>query len=250
MESNMDQTTESKTSIKAVLFDLDDTLVLTHTADKAAHQAVMELLSRREHPFLDQQAIIDAFVKGFINQPWDPNHQIDVTEWRAQIWCRALEAQAIRDIELAREIQHCFDTTRMASFQWAPEVEQIVQRIKLKGIKVGIITNGHPKVQRAKLSACRADEIFNTILVGGEEVHQKPHKSIFLKACELVGTRPEESVMVGDSLKTDIQGGINAGYLSTVWINNHGIDYSPHELVKPTYIIRNFSELPQVLSLY
>lgn len=171
---------------------------------------------------------------------------------------------------------------------------QIVQRIKLKGIKVGIITNGHPKVrsnlhidnqiafpfilalifvlwpsiqvQRAKLSACRADEIFNTILVGGgnsntlkmcivtfpftpssfilipflwpmvqirvshnyrlcpldkwnqnklmnwsihfiftEEVHQKPHKSIFLKACELVGTRPEESVMVGDSLKTDIQ---------------------------------------------
>lgn len=76
MESNMDQTTESKTSIKAVLFDLDDTLVLTHTADKAAHQAVMELLSRREHPFLDQQAIIDAFVKGFINQPWDPNHQV------------------------------------------------------------------------------------------------------------------------------------------------------------------------------
>lgn len=32
--------------------------------------------------------------------------QIDVTEWRAQIWCRALEAQAIRDIELARVTMH------------------------------------------------------------------------------------------------------------------------------------------------
>ncbi|KAH9309753.1 hypothetical protein KI387_037664, partial [Taxus chinensis] len=221
MEPNADRLAEAKIGVKAVFFDLDDTLVLTRAADKAAHKAVMELLSRHEHGFLDRQAIIDTFVKGLINQPWDPNHQIDVTEWRAQIWLRALEAQGVSDIELAREMQHCFDKSRMASFQWAPEAEQIVQKLQLKGIKVGIITNGHPKVQRAKLLACRADEIFNTILVGGEEVHQKPHKSIFLKACELVGVRPEESVMVGDSLKADIQGGINAGYLATVWVNVH-----------------------------
>jgi len=228
MEPNEDEATEPETCIKAVFFDLDDTLVLTHAADRAAHMAVTELLNQR-HPFLDQQVIIDTFVKGFITQPWDPNNQIDVTEWRAQIWCRALEAQGVNDIQLAREMQRCFDTTRMTSFQLTPGVEA---------------------VQRAKLLACRADELFNTILVGGEEVHEKPHKSIFLKACELVGCTPEQSVMVGDNLKTDIQGGKNAGFLATVWVNVHGLNDPPIGAAKPTYTIRNICELPEVLPLY
>jgi HAD superfamily hydrolase (TIGR01549 family) len=38
-----------------------------------------------------------------------------------------------------------------------------------------------------------------------EEPNQKPHKDIFLKACKLTGSKPENSIMVGDNLKTDIQ---------------------------------------------
>ena len=52
MESNEDVATEPKKCIKAVFFYPDNTLVLTHAADKAAHMAVTELLSQH-HPFLD-----------------------------------------------------------------------------------------------------------------------------------------------------------------------------------------------------
>lgn len=38
-----------------------------------------------------------------------------------------------------------------------------------------------------------------------EEPNQKPHKDIFLKACKLADCKPEETIMVGDNLKTDIQ---------------------------------------------
>jgi N-acylneuraminate-9-phosphatase len=48
--------------------------------------------------------------------------------------------------------------------------------------------------------------MFCTGLLGCvEEPNQKPHKDIFLKACKLAGCNPEETMMVGDNLKTDIQ---------------------------------------------
>ena len=61
---------------EAVFFDLDDTLVLTHAADKSAFEAVkLQLASRL--PLIDHQAVIDHFVAHFISQPWDPSHQVD-----------------------------------------------------------------------------------------------------------------------------------------------------------------------------
>lgn len=124
---------------------------------------------------------------------------------------------------------------------------QMVQRLHKFGIKVGIITNGHFLVQRNKLKACKADLLFDTILVGGEEPNQKPHKSIFLKACSLAGCNPEETIMVGDNLKTDIQGAQNAGFLATVWVNLHNLEDLPAGGATPDHVISNILELPELL---
>ena len=61
----------------AVFFDLDDTLVLTHAADKKALAAVKLRLASRL-PLVDHQAVIDRFVAHFISQPWDPSHQVNL----------------------------------------------------------------------------------------------------------------------------------------------------------------------------
>ncbi|ERN04130.1 N-acylneuraminate-9-phosphatase isoform X1 [Amborella trichopoda] len=235
-------------ALKAVFFDLDDTLVLTHAADKAARLAVMELV-RKHHPAIEEQEIVDHFWKDFISQPWDPTNQIDVTEWRAQLWNKALQEKGVDDIKLARDIQCLFDFTRMASFRWAPAVEMIVKDLHAQGIKTGIITNGHPKVQRAKLQAAEAHKLFDPIIVGGEEIHEKPHKSIFLKACNLVGSKPEESVMVGDNLKTDIQGAKNANFLAAIWVNTHGLDEIPAGVARPDHTVNSVAEIPLILPL-
>ena len=79
------------------------------------------------------------------------------------------------------------------------------------------------------------------ILVGGEEVlagrKEKPDPGIFLKACELAGCTPAEAIHVGDSLTTDVQGGINAGVRATVWINRHGKE-RPAGAAEPTFTVR------------
>lgn len=234
--------------VKAVFFDLDDTLVPTHAADRSAHQAVTRLLAARL-PHLDHQAVVDNFLLHFVSEPWDPQHLIDVTEWRSQLWNRGLLWQNIDDMDLARDLQNCFDSERLLAFQWADGVEVLVTKLQSHGVKVGIITNGHSKVQRAKLKACQAEDLFSVILVGGEEPNEKPHKDIFMKACKMVGCEPETAIMVGDNLKTDIQGGLNAKFLATIWVDLHGLG----ETVggpKPHHIVRNILELHDILKQY
>lgn len=68
--------------------------------------------------------------------------------------------------------------------------------LKQQGYKVLIITNGHAEIQRGKLRRLRALDLFDGVLVGGEEIAagaaEKPAASIFLKACELMGCTPDE----------------------------------------------------------
>ncbi|KAJ7199720.1 hypothetical protein O6H91_Y497300 [Diphasiastrum complanatum] len=241
--------------VRAVFFDLDDTLVLTHSATSAAYHALQAFLSTRLHSpaaadAVDGDALVRHFDRSLETQPWDPSNQIDVTEWRAGLWSKALQAQGIQDIELARELQTCFDKERLLAFQWAAGVEVIVKNLLAQGVKVGLITNGHMKVQRAKLRACKADELFEIILVGGEEANEKPHKDIFVKACDLAGCKPEEAIMIGDNLKTDIQGGLNAGFQGTIWVNIHNLEKVPIESGQPHYIISKIGDLPEVLKSF
>lgn len=72
----------------------------------------------------------------------------------------------------------------------------MISKMREDGIHTVIITNGHAEIQQTKLKACKAVELFDGILVGGEEVlagrHEKPHPSIFLAACKLSGCQPSE----------------------------------------------------------
>ena len=70
--------------------------------------------------------------------------------------------------------------------------------MRADGLHTVIITNGHADIQRIKLQACRAEDLFDGILVGGEEViagrHEKPHPSIFQAACKLAGCKAGEVI--------------------------------------------------------
>jgi N-acylneuraminate-9-phosphatase len=178
------------------------------------------------------------------------------------LWSKTLQNQGITDNEnegdqlttISKAMQHCFTSTRLQHFQFAPTVVDLVSQLKSSGYKIAIITNGHAEVQRSKLVACAAHDLFNPdwIVVGGEEIinggNEKPHPSIFTKACRLVDCQPAEAVIVGDSLKCDVQGGINAGLAATVWVNNNdGEKKVPVGGPVPTYIVKCIAELPAVL---
>jgi len=240
-------------ALKAVFFDLDDTLVLTSEHDKRAFRAVQERAAA-EVAGLDVEALLAGFKRRFKKTPWDEEYKVEVTEWRAGLWAEALTEAAGTEQERAAAVgatlQEVFDSTRLSAFPFVEGVEELIAEIARRGLTPVIITNGHHKVQRDKLAACDAARLFEHIIVGGEEVlagrPEKPAEGIFLKACELAQCAPAEALHVGDSLGTDVQGAINAGLKASVWVHP-AAPAAPEPGPQPTFTVRVVTDLVQAV---
>jgi N-acylneuraminate-9-phosphatase len=250
------------TKLKAVFFDLDDTLVPTSVYDVRAYADVKASViawvrggggggGGGGEIQLDVDKLVADFKEKFVKAPWDPEYKTDVFTWRSRVWEHALKLQNVENAEeVGLKCQKCFDDNRMGTFPLYDCVKELTEYINSKGLETCIITNGHHRVQRDKLEACNAYTLFENIIVGGEEVlagrKEKPDSGIFMKACKYVGCLPSEAIHVGDSLGADIQGGINAGLLATVFINVKSRDASTIQPI-PTYTIKHIAELKEVI---
>jgi 5'-nucleotidase len=116
----------------------------------------------------------------------------------------------------------------------------------LKGkIKLGIITNGFIQLQRTRLERTGLHEHFDLLVISEEVGVAKPHPQIFEHALLKMGNpHPKEVLMVGDTLESDILGGINAGF-DTCWFNVKNI--SAPKNIKPHYQISSLSQLESLL---
>ncbi len=242
-------------TLKAVFFDLDDTLVPTSVYDVRAYAdvktSVLAWVGEEKFQSLDVDKLIADFKEKFVKAPWDPEYKTDVFTWRSRVWEHALKLQNVENAEeVGVKCQKCFDDNRMGTFPLHDCVKELTEYINSKGLEMCIITNGHHRVQRDKLEACSAYTLFENIIVGGEEVlagrKEKPDRGIFMKACNYVGCLPSEAIQVGDSLGADIQGGINAELLATVFINVKSRDASTFQPM-PTYTIKHIAELKEII---
>ena len=92
--------------LKAVFFDLDDTLVPTCHIDRRAYAKATKYAATHSASALDESKLLADYTQWFNDAPWDSEHKIEVTRWRANLWCRALQAQKVPNSELlSAEIQ-------------------------------------------------------------------------------------------------------------------------------------------------
>ena len=102
-----------------------------------------------------------------------------------------------------------------------PGAEEAVDRLSKK-YRLFLASNGTASVQKGRMTSANLYRFFETVFVSQEIGHNKPSKAYF-DACfaSIEGFDPEKAMIVGDSLSSDIKGGINAG-IKTVWVNpNH-----------------------------
>src|SRR5690606_32564259 len=111
-----------------------------------------------------------------------------------------------------------------------------------------IVTNGVPETQYKRLKNAKLDHYFKHIFVSVEIGYQKPMKEFFDYVFERIpDVKLEETLIIGDSLSSDIQGGINAG-IDTCWFNrNRKQNQSPF---KPTYEIHDLKELYSIINKF
>ncbi|MGY6455855.1 HAD family hydrolase [Vibrio parahaemolyticus] len=235
--------------LKAIFFDMDETLCGTSQADKAAGQKFAAWIQQTYLQVSDPQAFLQRYLQGVYKKLNAEFPQLvallpDENAFRCGLIQTILAEDGIHiDAEQAQQAQHYFDSARMGAFTFFPGVKEMLTDLR-KHYKLVVITNGPIFSQHPKLKATQMDEWVDHIIVGGEEPEEKPAASIFQKALNLVDIKPEEALHIGDSLAADIAGANNMGILS-VWVNATGAS-NPTEIT-PNFEIRETVELKEIL---
>lgn len=225
--------------IRNVLFDLDDTLFDFHKAEKIA------LTKTLVHFGIDPTEETLALYSTINAAHWKrlelgeiSREEVKVGRYRELfktigVECDPVKATAYYESMLA--IGHYF-------MPGAPELlEELYGKYRLY-----IVSNGTVKVQEGRVGSSGIAKYMDGIFISQVLGANKPDKQFFdICFAEIPDFSLSETVIIGDSLSSDIKGGINAG-ITTVWFNPKGIENDSD--IKPDYIIKELSEVPGLLS--
>jgi putative hydrolase of the HAD superfamily len=255
---------------RALLLDLDDTLVPEESSTVAAFAATARAANER-HPVDPHRLALDARTRArelWRAAPTFPYCQrIGMSSWEG-LWCRfegdegelpalrawapaykrdawrlALADQGVEDESLAEELGQRFETERRARREPFADVAGALHVLGGR-FALAVVTNGASCLQREKLAASGLADRFECVVVSSEIGVGKPDPAVFAHALRMLDTAPEEAVMVGDSLPKDVDGALAAG-LRAVWVNR---DARPRPQGRPDLVeIDSLVSLAEVL---
>ena len=154
---------------------------------------------------------------------------------RPQLWLNALRTVGLDDESLARRSADNYYSYRKRHLQLFPGALDLLQTLRSRGIKLGILTNGIAETHHEKIKLLELAERFDAIFIADEVGMLKPDPLLFAHACRELHAPPSGSAMVGDRYERDITGALDAG-LYTIWMNvrNEALPEGarpPHETV-------------------
>lgn len=143
----------------------------------------------------------------------------------------------------AEQVARIYEKNLSQGHWFLPGAEEAVDSLSKK-YRLFLASNGTASVQKGRMTSANLYRFFETVFVSQEIGHNKPSKAYF-DACfaSIPGFDPAKAVIVGDSLSSDIQGGINAG-IKTVWVNP---EHKPSGKIKPDYEIEALHQLEALL---
>src|SRR5262245_9150030 len=193
-------------------FDADGTLFDYNLAEVTALKKTFEFLRMR-------------YEEDFLNTYQEINHGL----WQA------LERQEIKpDVLRVRRFELLLDNLKLdgiAEDMSTTYIEQlglctdlidgayeVLQELHGK-CRFAIVTNGLQAVQRSRLELSKIRDFISEIIISEEVGTAKPHTSFFNIASDRTGNPPKgEVLIIGDSITSDIQGGVDYG-IDTCWYN-------------------------------
>lgn len=164
--------------------------------------------------------------------------------YRTEAWRRALLGLGVDDREFAAQLAEHFIRERRDRHVALPDARATLEQLGRTHV-LGLITDGAPGIQRAKLDGVGLARYFEVVLISGEVGFGKPDRRIFALALDRLGVAPGEAAMVGDSLSRDVGGALGAG-LEAIWIDRAAGE-APAAGVTPDLHITELSQLLQVL---
>lgn len=176
--------------IKAVVFDLDDTLISEHQYIESGYQKVAEFLNDKygwnvANTKKSLLKLLEEDSKNVFNRFFEGKK---VTVETSEI------------LELVSVYRNHFP-----SIDFFDDVIPTINALRQKNIKLGIITDGYRETQNNKLTVLKAEQYFDHIIVTEElgREYWKPHPKAFEMMSDALGVQFDEMVYVGDNPKKD-----------------------------------------------
>ncbi len=225
--------------IKTVFLDLDDTILDFQLAEHKAIRAAF-----REVGIEPTDEVVARYIE--INRScWAALERGELS--REEVLTHRFEllfAELGRDIS-PKKTQKIY-AARLGSFHdfLAGGKELLDEFRECARYDLYIASNGIYEVQAPRIAASGIAPYFKDIFISEKIGYNKPSREFFdICASRIEGYNPSEAIIVGDSLSSDIQGGINAGIL-TCHFNPKD---TPYTSIKPNYKINKLSELLPLL---
>lgn len=227
---------------KHLFFDLDHTLwdfemnaketlqelYLFHHLDQRGIDDFNTFFSKYSY---HNERLWERYTRGFIKQ--------EELRWK-RMWLTLLDYK-IADEPLSKTLAVEFLEILPTRKNVFPYTVEILDYLTAKKYSMHLITNGFESIQQKKLASSNLGHYFKEVITSETSNSLKPNKEIFEYALQKTGATVSESIMIGDNLDADIQGGMNAG-LDTVFVNH--IQAVPH--IQATYTITHLKELENI----
>lgn len=222
-------------SYKFLLFDLDHTLL---DFDAAEDVALTQLL--KEEGVADIQSYKDYYVP------------MNKALWK-DLEQKKISKQELVNTRFSRLFAH-FGQEKDGSFlaqryqfylaqqgQTLSDAHELLDSLIERDYDLYAATNGITAIQTGRLAQSGLASYFNQVFISEQLQTQKPDALFYEKIGQQIeGFSKEKTLMIGDSLTADIQGGNNAG-IDTIWYNPHHLEN--HTQAHPTYEVHSYQDL-------
>lgn len=224
---------------KYCLIDVDNTLLDFGYAEKHAHK-----ITCKEHNIPWNEKLYSAYHK--INDVW---------------WKRLERGEYTKEEIIINRHKDYFDYCKVSGDpelfnesyvlnlskgkKLMPFANELVKILHDNGLKLYIATNGIAKVQYSRLSNQEFMKYVSMLLISEELGAQKPSVDFFINASIKAGVDfSKDTIIIGDSLTSDVKGGINYG-IDTLWVNFNN-EENPYSN-QITYIVNKLEEIPNLI---
>lgn len=215
--------------IKAVLFDLDGTLL---DRDESVKRFIHRQYDRMNR------------VVGHISRENYTKRFIELDQ-RGYVWKDKVYQQLVKEFQITELtweglLQDYLDDFKNHCVPF-PNLITTLEKLKSYNLQLGMITNGRGQFQMDNIKALGIERYFDTILISEWEGVKKPDPEIFTRAMKKLNVLPHQSIFVGDHPENDVKAAQNVG-MKGIWKKDIHWDQ-----VEADFIVNELAEIPLII---
>lgn len=227
--------------IKAIFFDLDDTLI---SFDGISFQAWQEVCSQAD--YVNTVLLLDT-IHSVSHEFWsDPERhrigRLKLDQTRIMLVKEAFNRLGLENLIEAERLALNYTRLRESLMHLFPGSIETLKRFRAENYPLALITNGESIKQRAKISRFGLESYFDLVIIEEEFGTGKPDGKVYEHALNTFGIMPQEACMVGDNLEWDVFAPQKLG-ITGVWNNYRKIEQLDEGVTQvPNFTITGISE--------